>query len=81
MGCMDQEIIKCLAPMLGDTTARNLLTHYCAKLKIKAEEITAAHLPELSRAIKPMLAVWLGSAGAAQLAEQVARLGRVSVGK
>ncbi len=78
---MDQEIINCLAPMLGTTTAKNLLTHYCAKLKIRAEDLTADHLPELARAIKPMLAVWLGSAGAAQLAEQVARLGRVSVGK
>lgn len=73
---MHQEIIRYLAPMLGEETASNLLRHYCSRMKLAVEEIKPIHLPELAKAMKPMLAVWLGSAGAARVADEIARMGR-----
>lgn len=65
-----------LTPMLGQVTASNLLKHYCARMNVAVEAIQPAHLPELADAIKPMLAVWLGSAGAARVSDEIAQLGR-----
>ena len=38
------------------------------------EDIGPGHLSDLANAMKPMLAVWLGSAGAARLAQELAEL-------
>jgi hypothetical protein len=71
---MHQQIVDYLKPMLGEATANNLLRHYCARMKMSMEEITPSHIPDLASAMKPMLAVWLGSAGAARTAEELRRL-------
>lgn len=73
---MHKELMDYLTPMLGQGTAANMLKHYCARMNLAVEGIQANHLPQLADAMKPMLAVWLGSAGAAHVAEEIARLGR-----
>jgi hypothetical protein len=73
---MYQELIRYLTPILGEATAINMLKHYCARTDLSAEEIKPAHLPELSRAMRPMLAVWLGSLGATRVSDEIAQLGR-----
>jgi hypothetical protein len=65
-----------LSPMLGEATAVNLLKHYCVRMKINPEDITATDLPDLATSMRPMLAVWLGSAGAARVSEEIAQMGR-----
>ena len=71
-----QQIVDYLTPMLGEATANNLLRHYCARMRMPIEEIGPGHLSDLANAMKPMLAVWLGSAGAARLAQELAELGK-----
>ncbi|HEV8483174.1 MAG TPA: hypothetical protein VGV87_06425 [Blastocatellia bacterium] len=73
---MHQQIVQYLTPMLGEATANNLLKHYCARMCMPIEEIGPGHLSDLANAMKPMLAVWLGSAGAARLAQELAELGQ-----
>lgn len=73
---MQQQIVEYLKPMLGEDTANNLLRHYCARLRMSVEEINPSHLPDLARAMKPMLAVWLGTAGAARVAQEIELLGK-----
>ena len=73
---MHQQIVEYLTPMLGKATANNLLRHYCAKMGMPLEDIRPSHLSDLANAMKPMLAVWLGSAGAARLAQELAELGK-----
>ena len=72
---MYEEILGYLSPVLGETTARNLLQHYCIKMRISVDEISQATLPELASAMRPMMAVWLGTAGATRVSEEIARLG------
>ncbi len=62
--------------MLGEATAANLLRHYCIKMQMSPEDVTPQHLPELAKTMKPMLAVWLGTAGATRVADELAQLGR-----
>lgn len=69
-----QQIVNYLTPMLGEATAINLLRHYCVKMQMSFEDVTAEHLPELAKAMRPMLAVWLGSAGAMRVAGEIAQL-------
>jgi hypothetical protein len=45
-------------------------------MNMSAESITVSHLPELASAMRPMLAVWLGSTGAAQVADEIAQMER-----
>jgi len=71
-----KQIIDYLTPLLGEATANNLLKHYCIRMNMPAESITVSHLPDLASAMRPMLAVWLGSAGAAQVADEIAHMGR-----
>jgi hypothetical protein len=73
---MHKQIVDYLTPVLGEATASNMLRHYCAKMRMPAEDLTAGHLPEIAEAMKPMLAVWLGSAGAARVALEISQLGR-----
>lgn len=73
---MHRELIQYLTPMLGQTTAANLLTHYCNRMKISADQITSNDLPDLADAMRPMLAVWLGSTGATQVAKEIAQMGK-----
>jgi hypothetical protein len=73
---MQQQIVEYLKPMLGEATANNLLRHYCARLHMSVEEIKPSHLSDLASAMKPMLAVWLGTAGAARVAQEIALLGK-----
>lgn len=73
---MHKEIIKYLTPMLGEATAANLLKHYCVKMSLSVEDIKPSQLPELADAMRPMLAVWLGSPGAARVAQEIAQLRR-----
>ncbi|MGH9761363.1 MAG: hypothetical protein ACREDR_17990 [Blastocatellia bacterium] len=73
---MHDQLMNYLTPMLGQATASNLLKHYCARMKIAASEIQQSHLPDLASSMQPMLAVWLGSAGAARVSEEIAQLGR-----
>ena len=73
---MHQQIVNYLTPMLGEATATNLLRHYCVKMRMSVEEVTPQHLPDLASAMRPMLAVWLGSAGAMRVAGEIARLAR-----
>jgi len=70
-----------LSPMLGESTAVNLLKHYCVKMKINVEDISAKDLPDLATSMKPMLAVWLGSAGAARVSEEIAHMGGKAAAK
>jgi hypothetical protein len=72
---MHQQLLNYLTPMVGETTAANLLKHYCARMKLQVEQIDPRHLPVLADSMRPMLAVWLGSAGAARVAGQIAQLG------
>lgn len=71
-----EKILDYLSPVLGEATAKNLLKHYCIKMNIVAEEITPLNLPELADAMRPMMAVWLGSAGALQASQELANLGK-----
>ncbi|MCI0489342.1 MAG: hypothetical protein L0229_22345 [Blastocatellia bacterium] len=72
---MYKKLLEYLTPMLGEATANNLLKHYCARLSLSEDSISPANLPDLARAMSPMLAVWLGSAGASQVAEEIAHIG------
>jgi hypothetical protein len=73
---MHERILAYLSPVLGEATARNLLQHYCIRMRISVEEITPALLPELASAMRPMMAVWLGSTGAMQASEEIEKLGK-----
>lgn len=73
---MHQQLIQYLTPMLGQATAANLLTHYCNRMKISIDEITPGHLNDLADAMRPMLAVWLGTTGATQVAKEIAQMGK-----
>ncbi|HWC77602.1 MAG TPA: hypothetical protein VG778_09070 [Blastocatellia bacterium] len=73
---MHQEIVKYLMPMLGEATATNLLRHYCARMRMAVEDLKPSDMPELAIAMKPMLAVWLGSAGAERVSHELEQLGR-----
>ena len=73
---MHEKILGYLAPVLGEATARNLLKHYCIQMHISVEEITPNQVPELATAMRPMMAVWLGTAGAMRASEEIARLGK-----
>jgi glycerol-3-phosphate acyltransferase PlsY len=72
---MYEQIVEYLRPMLGDATATNLLRHYCARMRMSVDDLKAGHMSELADAMKPMLAVWLGSAGAARVSKELAQLG------
>ena len=76
---MHNELLRYLTPVLGEATAENMLKHYCARLNIPVDDIKETDLPELAVSMKPMLAVWLGSAGASRVAEEIARLGKGGV--
>jgi hypothetical protein len=73
---MYKQIVEYLMPMLGEATATNLLRHYCARMKMSVDDINANHMLELAAAMKPMLAVWLGSAGAARVSKELEHLGK-----
>ena len=73
---MHEQIVSYLTPMLGEATASNLLKHYCAKMRLSVEDLAPQHLPDLANAMRPMLAVWLGSAGAMRVAEDITQLAR-----
>jgi hypothetical protein len=73
---MHERILGYLAPVLGEATARNLLKHYCIKMHIAVDEITPSQVPELANAMRPMMAVWLGTAGALRASEEIARMGK-----
>lgn len=73
---MHKHLMNYLTPMLGEATAANMLKHYCARMNLAVEGLQASHLPDLAVSMKPMLAVWLGSTGAAQVADEIAQLGR-----
>jgi hypothetical protein len=73
---MHEKILGYLSPLLGEATTRNLLKHYCVKMQISPENITPNHVPELADAMRPMMAVWLGSAGALHAAQEISRLGK-----
>jgi hypothetical protein len=73
---MHEKILGYLAPVLGEATARNLLKHYCIQMHIAVEEIPPGRLPELANAMRPMMAIWLGTAGAMRASEEIARLGK-----
>jgi len=73
---MHERILGYLSPVLGEATARNLLKHYCIKMHIALEEITPGQVPDLATAMRPMMAVWLGTAGALRASEEIARLGK-----
>ena len=76
---MHDELLRYLTPVLGEATAENMLKHYCARLNIPADDIKETDLAELAVSMKPMLAVWLGSAGAARVAEEIARIRKGAV--
>jgi hypothetical protein len=73
---MHEKILSYLAPVLGEATARNLLKHYCIQMHLTAEEIPPSRVPELAIAMRPMMAVWLGTAGALRASEEIARFGK-----
>jgi hypothetical protein len=73
---MHQIIVDYLTPMLGEATANNLLRHYCVRMRMSVDDLAPQHLPELADAMRPMLAVWLGSAGATRVAGELVQLGR-----
>lgn len=79
MSQMHDELLRYLTPVLGEATAENMLKHYCARLNIPIEAIKDTDLAELAVSMKPMLAVWLGSAGAARVADEISRLGKEGV--
>ena len=68
-----------LTPMLGQETASNLIKHYCARMKISINDLKPADLPDLATSMRPMLAVWLGSTGAARVSGEIAQLGSKAV--
>jgi hypothetical protein len=74
--CMHEKILDYLSPVLGEATAKNLLKHYCIKMRISLEDITPGNVPELADAMRPMMAVWLGSAGALHASQELAQLGK-----
>jgi len=76
---MQQELMRYLTPMLGEVTASNLIKHYCARMKISADDLKPADLPDLATSMRPMLAVWLGSTGAARVSDEIAQLGSKAV--
>ena len=76
MTATHEQVVNYLTPMLGEATANNLLRHYCIKMQMSSEDVTPQHLPELAKAMRPMLAVWLGSAGAMRVADEIAKLAR-----
>jgi hypothetical protein len=45
-------------------------------MRMSVEDVMAQHLGELADAMRPMLAVWLGSEGATRVAEEIAELAR-----
>jgi hypothetical protein len=73
---MHEQLMQYLTPMLGQATASNMLKHYCVRMKVSPDELKAGDLPDLASSMRPMLAVWLGSAGAARVADEIADLGR-----
>lgn len=73
---MREKILEYLSPVLGEATSKNLLMHYCIKMNIDAEKITPEMLPELANAMRPMMAVWLGTTGAQSVAQEIANLGK-----
>lgn len=76
---MHKQIVEYLMPMLGEATATNLLRHYCTRMRMSVDDIEASHMSELADAMKPMLAVWLGSSGAARVSRELARLGEGTI--
>jgi hypothetical protein len=62
--------------MLGEATAVNLIKHYCSRMKITLDDLTVADLPDLATSMRPMLAVFLGSAGAARVSEEIAQMAK-----
>jgi len=76
---MQQELMSYLTPMLGQVTAANLIKHYCARMKKSVEDLKPADLPDLAQSMQPMLAVWLGSTGAARVSDEIAQLGSKAV--
>jgi hypothetical protein len=76
LSTVHKQIEEYLKPLLGETTAANLLRHYCSRMQMSVDAIELSHLPGLAEAMKPMLAVWLGSAGASRVAEELGQLGR-----
>ena len=70
-----KQILDYLTPILGEATATNLLKHFCARLSLSEDAIDRSHLPDLASAMCPMMAVWLGSEGAHQVADEIAHLG------
>ena len=78
---MYQRIVDYLRPMLGEATANNLLRHYCARMRMSVDDLQPSHMSELAASMTPMLAVWLGSVGAARVAGELAQLGRGAQGK
>jgi len=78
---MYEEIVKYLTPVLGDITAANLVRHYCARMRLSADEIDPSNLQHLADGMRPMLAVWLGSAGAARMVEQLGQLRKGAAAK
>jgi hypothetical protein len=73
---MHKKIVEYLKPILGEATALNMVKHYCARMKLSPEDVNPSNLPQLANAMRPMLAVWLGSAGAARVADEIARMGK-----
>lgn len=73
---MYEQIVSYLSPLLGEATAKNLLKHYCIKMKISLDEISIQRLPEIADAMRPMMAVWLGSEGALNASQDIVRLGK-----
>lgn len=73
---MHERILGYLAPVLGEATARNLLKHYCIKMQMSVEDITPSQVPELAQAMRPMMAIWLGTAGALRASEEIASLSK-----
>lgn len=78
---MHKQIVEYLMPMLGEATATNLLRHYCSRMSMSVDDIKATHMSELADAMKPMLAVWLGSSGAARVSKELAQLGGGAIAK
>jgi hypothetical protein len=74
MAEIHKQIVGFLTPMLGEVTASNMLRHYCAKMQMSPEALSKSHLSDLADAMKPMLAVWLGSAGADRVAREITQL-------
>ncbi len=73
---MYEQIVSYLSPLLGEATAKNLIKHYCIKMKISKDDISANTLPEIAAAMRPMMAVWLGSEGAMHASQEISRLSK-----